>query len=184
VSRRDALPTTTSLPAQSAESPTAETPLPSGAEKEHPTGQASTTPGSASLAVAAGETASVLLLADRPAHGFGAGPAAPPPRAIEAEPDAAAAEQTAPATEAGLPEVAGAVLSVVLPLDLAALDAALESFLDRLEEAGQAVLHTVGGLGPAPWLAALAALLTAYEAARRKPREEETGGVVPGEVVP
>jgi hypothetical protein len=95
-------------------------------------------------------------------------------------------ELAEPTAEAGLPLVVGAGLAAALPLDLAALDAALAGFLRNVEEAGQAVLDTIGGLGASPWLAALAALLTAYEAARRKNRveEEPAAGPLPGEARP
>lgn len=94
--------------------------------------------------------------------------------AVEAEVSSAIDEPVAAPAVPGLPLVAGAGLAAVLPLDLAALDAALESFLHQLEEVGQAVWDTIGGLGPAPWLAAVAAALTVYEAARRKRRVEES----------
>jgi hypothetical protein len=71
--------------------------------------------------------------------------------------------EEAPA-EPGLAELAGAVL----PFDRAALDAALQQFLGTLEGAGQAVGESFGGLGPAPWLAAVAAGVVAYEVARRR----------------
>jgi hypothetical protein len=145
----------------SAESRSSEAPSPAReAEAEPPAG------------VTAPATASALF-ADRIARGPEAQHAGKPtPAAIEVVADGTADEPTAP-TESGLPLVAGAGLAAVLPLDLAALDAALESFLHHLEEAGQAVWDTIGGLGPAPWLTALAAALTAYEATRRKRRVEE-----------
>lgn len=66
-----------------------------------------------------------------------------------------------------LPAGAGLV-SPVLPFDQAALDAALQGFLQKLDHVGHTMSESVGGLGPAPWLVVLAAAMTAYEIARRR----------------
>jgi hypothetical protein len=83
--------------------------------------------------------------------------------------EAGATEFPLLAEESALPfaEGAGPVAGGVT-FDVAALDAALTGFLSKLGDARQAVLDSIGGLGPAPWIATVAAMLTVYEIARRR----------------
>jgi hypothetical protein len=84
-----------------------------------------------------------------------------------------APEADVPAEEGMQALATAGPIAAILPFDLAALDAALESFLDCFKDASRTVLDRIGGLGPAPWLAVLAAGLIVYEAARRRNRNEQ-----------
>jgi hypothetical protein len=85
---------------------------------------------------------------------------------------------TAPSPQVEAVEAHAAdLLFAVLPVDPAALETALQQFLGRIEGLGQQVSQSLGGLGLAPWLVAVATAFTTYELSRRHQQAVRTGRV-------
>jgi hypothetical protein len=125
-------------------------------------------------------SASADLAADSSAGATPAAVQAAHQQSSEGEQAEAVAEQAPAPSAAGLPAevlLAAGLAPAALPFDREALDAAVVEFLRGLEDAGQTLRDTVSGMGPGPWLAALAAALTAYEAARRQRAGKEAAAL-------
>jgi hypothetical protein len=79
-----------------------------------------------------------------------------------------AAPENAPGSEFRPADASGAGLAIaLLPSNLAAIDAALDSLLRGLQDVKQTLDETVGGVGVAPWLVVLAGAVATYEVTRR-----------------